>query len=83
MTLQVRTGAPLVSPREAVPTGCNFPPVRWVFAPDLRSSGYRLHGADIPDFPVDLGPQLAEEGDGSFEVALGQFVCSTSWGVHG
>jgi hypothetical protein len=41
-----------------------------------RESPKGLHGAGIPDFPVDLGPQLAEEGDGSFELALGYFVSS-------
>jgi hypothetical protein len=42
----------------------------------VKGGAYRLHGAGIPDFPVDLGSQLAEEGDGSFEVALGYFVSS-------
>ena len=37
---------------------------------------YRLHGVGIPDFPVDLGPQFPEEGDGRFQVSLGYVVGS-------
>lgn len=42
---------------------------------------YRLDGVGIPDFSVDLGPQITEESDGRFKVALRDFV-SSSLGPH-
>src|SRR5439155_26270939 len=42
----------------------------------VKGGAYRLHGVGIPDSPTDLGPKVAEEGEGRLQVAPGYFVSS-------